>query len=394
MLINDILLLVSSLCLVQSVAISARDPSPYYGAAEVAFRSLQTWYDTNTGLYDTTNWWNAANAITVICDLLLVDGNIASDGNAVIPNTFSKAQTTPAKLRNKRGVTPAWSSTGAESIGSFALQERGNAGFLNFFYDDEAWWALAWIQAYDVTQDTQYLDMANSIYADLQEGWTGNCTFDGASGGGMWWNKGHEQINAIGNGLYLSVAAHLANRAADNKQSYVDAATDAWHWMQSAGLQNSSHLITDKLNLDDCTPTNGDGWSYNQGVVIGGLVELNQATGDSSYLDSARAVADGYIKNRNDFTGGIAVDNCEPDGCSGDQTQFKGVFMRNLAKLWQATKDDAYKTFIIANADSIVAHDTQDGKLGLQYTGPYQNADASTQSSAMDALVAAIVVTA
>lgn len=58
--------------------------------------------------------------------------------------------------------------------------------FINDYYDDEGWWAMAWIRVYDVTKDTQYLAQAETIFADMQTGLMGSC-------GGQWWDKEHTQ---------------------------------------------------------------------------------------------------------------------------------------------------------------------------------------------------------
>lgn len=41
------------------------------------------------------------------------------------------------------------------------------AGFLNNYYDDEAWWALAWIRAFDVANKAEYLEAAVDIFDDM-----------------------------------------------------------------------------------------------------------------------------------------------------------------------------------------------------------------------------------
>ena len=69
--------------------------------------------------------------------------------------------------------------------------------------------------------------------------------------------------------------------------------------------------------------------------------------------------------------------------------------MRNLQKLHQASPDSSYLTYIANNANSIWANDrdTKNNILGVNWAGPFiAPGDASTQSSALDALVAAVAV--
>src|SRR5262249_34532330 len=138
--------------------------------AAAGIESLQQWYDWSRGLWATTNWWNAANALTVLINYSISSGS--TDYQPVVENTFDR---------------------------------NASRGFLNHYYDDEGWWALAWIDAYDWTGDPRYLDMARSIFDDMTTGWDTVCD------GGIWWNKDRRYKNAIANELFLSVAAHLAN---------------------------------------------------------------------------------------------------------------------------------------------------------------------------------------
>lgn len=130
--------------------------------------------------------------------------------------------------------------------------------------------------------------------------------------------------------------------------------------------------------------------SDNQGVVLGGLVELYKATSDASYLVEAQTIASAAINLLS--VNGTLVEGCEPN-CGSDGNQFKGVFLRNLAQLQNVAPKDTYKAFIMHNADSIWNSDNNQTQFGVAWAGPYTTADAGSQSSALDAMVAAISVT-
>lgn len=148
-----------------------------------AVESLQNWYDTSTGLWNTAGWWNSANSMTVLADWAVLDSSGAEDLNIadVMSNTFTKAQRTPAKAQKQISadglVTTTYEPVKRDSD---ELETRGFFGFLNEFYDDEGWWALAWIRSWDITRNSVYLDMAESIFEDMKNGTDSIC------GGGIW----------------------------------------------------------------------------------------------------------------------------------------------------------------------------------------------------------------
>jgi hypothetical protein len=64
-----------------------------------------------------------------------------------------------------------------------------------------------------------------------------------------------------------------------------------------------------------------------------------------------------------------------------------------LRYLHEVAPSDNFKSFILRNADSIRANDRDSSDtLGVAWPGPYFGATGMTQSSAMDALVAAVAV--
>lgn len=356
---------------------------PNVSHAQSAIIALQQWYNESTGLWETTGWWNSANALTMLADFVAIDSSLDVISEHVFQTTFSQAQN--ASLETVKVMTPysVTTYTGPQIPRGIHPPTNGFAGFLNAFYDDEGWWALAWLKIYDLTKQRKYLDAAIDIFEDMTNGWNGPC-------GGLWWNKQHSYKGAIENALFLTVAAQLANRASD-KEYYLHWALKEWDWFQRTGMINANYNINNGINLETCRNDNGTVWSYNQGVVLGGLLELQRAAPDNAYLIMAERIALAGIEFLSD-SNGVLHDPCEPN-CGADGPQFKGIFMRNLQKLQLAIPNDRFKTFINENANSIWLNDrTSDNELGLLWSGPFTGASASTQSSAADALVAALAI--
>lgn len=196
------------------------------------------------------------------------------------------------------------------------------------------------------------------------------------------------------------MSAGLANRVpSSQKQTYVNAAKTVWAWFQKVGFINSQGLVNDAVNGNTCVNDNNQPtWTYNQGVILGGLADLYIATGDSSYLTSASVIANATMAHLVD-SNGILVDSCDlTHSCSGDNLQFKGIFARNLQKLYKSQPYPAYKAFLEKNAQSIwqndLAVEAGDCFNGADWGGPYVigSATASSQSSALQCLVAALYV--
>jgi predicted alpha-1,6-mannanase (GH76 family) len=119
--------------------------------ADEAIGALQRWYDPRTGLWKTAGWWNSANALIAV----IQHGQRTGERRYrhVIETTFGRAQ-------------------------------RLNPGFSNEYYDDDGWWAQAWIAAFDLTGEVKYLNLARRLFAGMAAGWDDVC------GGGLWWTRG------------------------------------------------------------------------------------------------------------------------------------------------------------------------------------------------------------
>jgi predicted alpha-1,6-mannanase (GH76 family) len=329
------------------------------GEAQAAVQELQTYYDSSTGLFNTTGWWNSANALDAIIDYMKVTGSRTYMSD--VSNTFAKA------VNEAPPPTP------------------GN--FIDTAYDDTQWWALTWLNAYELTGNPAYLQMVEKIHAYVTTAWTPS-----QCGGGLIWQTTNAYQNSVTNELFLELSARLY--LVTHQASYLQWAQKELSWFEASGLINSSNLINDGLTTS-CQNNGQTTWTYNQGVILGGLAALYQATNDPAYLTEAQQIADAAISTLVS-SNGILTEPCTGSCPSQnpDQTQFKGIFIRNLDALYRVTGNQAYLAFIDLNASSIWENDRNIyDQIGFDWSGPISAPDesfnASTLSSGLDALNAA-----
>src|SRR5262249_46317071 len=114
----------------------------YRGSAAAAIAALQRWYAPRTGRWHGTGRWTAANALPA---------GIGYRGGAGAPS-YGGVTAPPSRAAQRGG-------------------RGGPRGFINGFFDDNGWWALAWLAAYDLIGDRRYLAAAQAIFAHNRGGW-------------------------------------------------------------------------------------------------------------------------------------------------------------------------------------------------------------------------------
>jgi predicted alpha-1,6-mannanase (GH76 family) len=136
-----------------------------------------------------------------------------------------------------------------------------------------------------------------------------------ACGGGIWWSTQRSYKNAIANELFFATAAKLGKRSWAQK---------AWDWFEQSGMINNQSLINDGLG-SDCRNNHATTYTYNQGVILGGLSQLHAMTRNASLLIQAGEIIDAVLEHLTDENGVLTEVDC------GDGSLFKGIFVRYVA---------------------------------------------------------------
>ncbi|GAB3439887.1 glycoside hydrolase family 76 protein [Actinophytocola sediminis] len=319
---------------------------------EAAATAMMAIYDNSTGLFRSGGWWGSAVALT-----------------AVIRN---------AEVTNLPSYRYAIATTYDRNVNS------GRGQFRNEYSDDTGWWAMAWLDAFDLTGDRRYLDTAR-IAADHMHTFTTS-----ACGGGIRWKEGLTYKAAISNSLYLQVNATVAARTGDTR--YRDRALAGWSWFAASGLIGGDGLVRDGLDEANCAP-GGTVFTYNQGVLMSGLTALSALTGDSAPRDRARQVADATTRSGSPLTdsGGILHDPAEGwDGCANDGAYFKAGLARGLSELNDALTNRPYTGYLDRQADTAYAYSRNAfDQYSLSWSAWTKPAGPGCQASALAVLNAA-----
>jgi hypothetical protein len=271
-------------------------------------------------------WWPSANAVKLLMDYADATGDHRFEEKVVAlydlqKNRRERAKRLVTELKRRRLWKEKDEAHWQKSQAAWRQPESSGghySDFQNEYLDDSGWWGVTWLKMYSRQPDPKYLQTAETIHAHMAKGWKPEL------GGGVIWceDEDKQKPNTITNALFLLLSARL--HLVTGEPKYLDWAERTQKWFEE-------NAIFDGAGLVDAPGHKDDYWSYNQGVYIGALIALSQASGKKSYLDSAVRIADGVL-HRSGLVApdGVILEKC---GTSGDASLFKGVLVRYLGQL-------------------------------------------------------------
>jgi len=194
------------------------------------------------------------------------------------------------------------------------------------FYDDNALIGLALVRGYKVTHDPAMLARAEQVFDFEKNGWDRNAAHPFP--GGVFWKqsqKSHDR-NTVSTAGAAQLGLHLY--LLTGKQDDLNWAMRMYDWVNST-LRAPNGLYWDHVGL--AGKIDKTLWSYNQGLMLGDGVLLSKATGNQTYLQRARAIADKAVAY---FRQGNRLDRQRPI--------INGIFFANLLGFDQLAPKPAY----------------------------------------------------
>jgi hypothetical protein len=250
-----------------------------------AASSRRTWWNAGEHWYNRLLTGNTRSPLATLWDVVPV---------LEVVDEMAIAQPTAANLGKvkrfarfaesywDRHITPT--RTSKTQVGAYAPYPRSRNNPKTFF-DDNAWWCLAFLDAYDATGNHRYVqDCVRAFHFISAYGW------DDADGGGMWWNTYHTIRSGEALGGAAQIAARLYELTGD--RTYLSDAIRYIGWANHHLLKWDGSYTT-QLRNEAVMPHDGEG------ALVAAFTALCQSKGSEPVNPSVYAGLPSNKKGRN-----------------------------------------------------------------------------------------------
>ncbi|MGM9647372.1 MAG: glycoside hydrolase family 76 protein [Eubacteriales bacterium] len=218
----------------------------------------------------------------------------------------------------------------------------GNSG--DFYYDDNEWIALVYMEAYQMLNDAKYLTYAEEILELIWHGWD-------TENGGVHWKGDNSGPTTCSNGP--AIIAYATHYQLTGNETSLTRAKTIYDWVRDTKNMREGNLYKD---------SKGNGWkaNYNQGTMIYSGALLYEITGEKDYLRYTRltvqsTLGTAFKKGRDGYTD---FDN------DIENPWMNGWYIRGLMKYFEQDPDKETKYLEAAAEVMAVALSKQQDRGG------------------------------
>jgi hypothetical protein len=261
------------------------------------------------------------------------------DGRIAYAWPYSQAVAAAIAVASLPDATRAERRAAAAGVAGFAYYRRGlvygSSPRGDVFVDDNEWIALDLLDWSALSHSGRALETARRLYAFAIEEWDGSA--GGPCPGGVYWTR--RRPNRDRAAVTTAAGALLGLRLAEltgPQPSYLWWSRRMLDWLDRC-LARPDGLYANAVGPDG--GTDGNEWSYNQGLVIGALV-LEARAGDTSALPRAEALAAASLRF------------LEPTTIGLEPPPFVAVLARDLLLLGATDGDPRWRAAVQAYADA------------------------------------------
>lgn len=222
------------------------------------------------------------------------------------------------------------------------------AGLSDRFYDDNVWLALDFLETYNLTQNTVYLDKSLELWRFIISGWNEDV------GGIYWCEQKKESRNTCSNAPGAVLALKLYQST--DSTYFLDWGTRLYQWTKEYLQDSTDFLYFDNVKMDG--RVDKVKYTYNSGQMLQAAALLYKITGDENYLTDAKNIAKSaisYFTEEFETPQGKTIRLFKNTGNWFNVILFRGytelfsidknpeyivVFRNNLEHLWMNGRDD------------------------------------------------------
>lgn len=264
--------------------------STFASSEPIEPKLTRQWTDEVSKLIESTYWNDKESVYVETVDAKGVQGKEPSFmwGMGVLLSGYAAAITvdttkyTPLFDKAFQAIEPYWSD--ARGLKGYAVWPR--QGDPDRYYDDNAWVALALVEAYEATENPKYLKRSIETHAFVT-----SCEDDKLGGGLYWHEKKRNGKNTCTNGPAIVTGLRLYEQTHDKK--FFDQALRLYNWAKR--LQDEDGLWMDNQNLSGRIERTK--WTYNTALMLRATCLLYDITKEQRYLDEAVRVAEASWKH-------------------------------------------------------------------------------------------------